>query len=554
MPDVLIRSFRLRIVRKRSLFWGDDPRALARRALAALPRLLAAELDALGVGDDRDVEVSSPVHLSVTGTVASLSAALAGDGSPVLVRQLVAQALEVALATHSEGAQRRAEPAPSVPPRPALGELLPLYIAGELPGRLARMDPGLVEAYHRLLLVERHAGATAPRPVTPPELGQTQRFIEALAVGFAAGKAPVTRASRLRERVLAAVALAAQTGVHPFDPGVRAIVDRLLPSEVGAAPAGATDPARGEALRGGDAAVRPARIGAPRERDEKAAPADARRPARRSVPTERAAPILPLIAAALLTRRGVVSAVAQHLEAVRRPEDLPLWIAALAFKLGPTPVRGWMYSEEVWRQVAAVAGHALISSESMARLADDLHAGWPALARTLLDLLAPGGDALVRVPPRKDRPVDRPIPGPEASVLCLAEPLCPVWIGPRSEEPRAVTDAQAAEGLDETMALLDARPACALARKPEFDRHVTAAAGWAMAHIGRVLWPEDGAPVPLAFARLSTLEVRVRQDEDGISVRVPLGKRHADLSRAGLLEDLHRSPWLDGRSVRFRGA
>lgn len=103
--------------------------------------------------------------------------------------------------------------------------------------------------------------------------------------------------------------------------------------------------------------------------------------------------------------------------------------------------------------------------------------------------------------------------------------------------------------------MLRSRPACALAKTPQFDRHIEGVAAWSLFEIARALWPAEDSGIELAFDRLSSLDVQVRRSDEGLSIRVPLGKRHADLLHAGLLADVPNAPWLrDGASVRFRGA
>lgn len=156
-------------------------------------------------------------------------------------------------------------------------------------------------------------------------------------------------------------------------------------------------------------------------------------------------------------------------------------------------------------------------------------------------------------------------------------PMAPVWSGPAeppviqqlasgrplSRHPlldsRLLPNAEAcppewAEGLRETLAALEDRPACPLARLPHFDRHLGTVTGWALARIGATLWPKETPPAVLVLERFASLEMYVKRDEEGLAVRVPLGKRHADLSRTGLLADVSRVPWLFGGSLRFRGA
>jgi hypothetical protein len=57
----------------------------------------------------------------------------------------------------------------------------------------------------------------------------------------------------------------------------------------------------------------------------------------------------------------------------------------------------------------------------------------------------------------------------------------------------------------------------------------------------------------LALHRFADLEATVRFERDAVRVRVPLGRRHADLLRGGLLSDVPHVVWLGGRTLTFSG-
>jgi len=494
MPDVLIRHLRLRVIRTGSLFWGTDPRALARRALAALPELLAEELGRLGVGDGAALELPAPVRLRLRATSAGLAGVLAGAERSCVLRSAVRVALEEALASvashTSVAALDGLERAGAAPPhRSAIGSLLPLYLAGELPARLREMGKGLLQAYHRLLLLEPAPSFDPPRPATAVELEECDRVVGALVVGFAYSREQGDSEERVRERIIAAIAIAAQIGVAPSERGVRSLIDRLLPTANAAVPPGLLARRAEYPL---DAGVR---VHAPETPFQPSLTTKSPPRTKAELAADRTAPILPLLAAASLARSRALAQVAHHLDRMGRGEGLPLWIAGLAFKLGPAPERGWIYKDENWRAVAAIADHPLHSGQELVRLADDPGANWEELTSALL--------------------------GKEN---------------------------------DELDPILVARPACALARKPQFDRHMSWVAGWVLTQIALALWPKAHTPIAAAFQRLMSLEVSIRRTEHGLAVRVPLGKRRNDLLRAGLLEDVHEAPWLHGGgSVRFLG-
>ncbi len=571
MPDVLIRNLRLRVVRKNGLFWNDDPRGLARRALGLLPELLALELSELEPEGD-DVEITEPVRLRLTGSAQALREAMAMPGEPA-TRALIRTALERAMEAGATRRPARVEdtvegPEPHGPGMAPLGELLQLFLRGELGKFLDRLPAHDLEAYHRVLLERASegpapvaaalAGAGATSGLSQQELAEAERLLEVLAAGFDAAvpllHRPAERRTRLSQRLLAVVQVAAETGIPPFEPALRAVLDRLLPLRKGARAEDASAPSdqvtRTPDAQPQEASARSTAASRPREPKDSTRVSARQDRAPRPMPPaepylERDVPMLPLLVAVALARAGITARVEAHLQDSGHGEDLPLWIAALTFKLGPRPVRGWMYPQAVWEHAAILSGSNLFSGEGLVRLADDPALRWPELTDALLDVLAPPEARLIAAPL-----------GSEIA-LALMEPLAPVWAGPRSAagiRTAAECPPELKEALRESLDALTDRPACPLATRPALDWHLTVVTGWALGHIGHRLWPEESPPVPLVLERFASLEARARRDEEGLSVRVPLGRRHADLLRAGFLSNLERVPWLFGGSIRFRGA
>ena len=494
MLQVDIEQLDLRIVRRGSLFWGGDPRSLARRALQALPRLLEEELAALGLTESVELELPGVLRVQAIGSQEQLLRELSTGEGNAGIRVSLRQGLTAALIGVG-GAETRPGIAPLTSEvatgRPVLGELLPLYLTGGLPARLRGTDAGLLAAYHRLLLVDGpRQGTAVPRPVHAREIQEAEEFLRALAEGFKADSGSDTESRRLRERVLAAVALAAQTGIHPYDAGVRTLLDTILP--LGSPETETSGNARLRRLAHNvetemTQEVRPD-TGPGRARSTEAI-RTASEPAERPVSCE--ASVLPLLAASALARNGVLERIEGQLVSIGRGEDLPLWIAGMVFKLGPPPVRGWRYPESVWQAVKLIADCPLLSSEGLIHLADDSAADW------LNWLVAP--DATI----------------PDFAV----------------------------------------RPACARARRPGVDRHVGAAVDWGLGEIGRSIWPSGDSPARSAWDRLGRLEARVTRTDEGLSVLVPLGYRHQMLLKAGWLDDIKDAKWLSVRKGRvvFRG-
>ena len=85
-------------------------------------------------------------------------------------------------------------------------------------------------------------------------------------------------------------------------------------------------------------------------------------------------------------------------------------------------------------------------------------------------------------------------------------------------------------------------------------RGMTLATAVALGTIAWTLWKDRESPDPLlALERFGDLSARVRIEADRVQVRLPLGRRSADLREHGLLTDIPRVPWLGGRFVEFTG-
>jgi hypothetical protein len=126
-------------------------------------------------------------------------------------------------------------------------------------------------------------------------------------------------------------------------------------------------------------------------------------------------------------------------------------------------------------------------------------------------------------------------PGPE--LLRIGEPLL-----------------EAADAADASWRALVDRVAVVPRGDWALERSTTLAAGVALADIAWTLWREREPTAPaLALERFGDLDARVRFDDDGVHVRMPLGRRHQDLLAHGLLRDVNGVPWLGGRTLRFAG-
>ncbi|MGW3286121.1 hypothetical protein ACWDR3_15945 [Streptomyces sp. NPDC001002] len=112
----------------------------------------------------------------------------------------------------------------------------------------------------------------------------------------------------------------------------------------------------------------------------------------------------------------------------------------------------------------------------------------------------------------------------------------------------------AARLADLVTALAVERRAVPLADDGDLERTVTLAATLGLSTIAWTLWQGRETPHPvLSLSRFADLEATVRFEPDAVRVRVPLGRRHADLLRGGLLADVPDVVWLDGRTLTFSG-
>jgi hypothetical protein len=98
------------------------------------------------------------------------------------------------------------------------------------------------------------------------------------------------------------------------------------------------------------------------------------------------------------------------------------------------------------------------------------------------------------------------------------------------------------------------RPAVVQAHSPALDRHLTVAAGVAIGTAAWEMW-QGSATVnrQKALHRYCDLDARVRFDRASVLVSLPMGRRHQELDKAGLLRPVTGVPWLGGRRLEFSG-
>ncbi len=80
------------------------------------------------------------------------------------------------------------------------------------------------------------------------------------------------------------------------------------------------------------------------------------------------------------------------------------------------------------------------------------------------------------------------------------------------------------------------------------------ASAFSLGVIAWTLW-QGREPVDplLSLERFGDLDAWLRVDPDRINVRLPLGKRRADLAAHGLLAEVPQVPWFAGRRLTFTG-
>ncbi len=103
-------------------------------------------------------------------------------------------------------------------------------------------------------------------------------------------------------------------------------------------------------------------------------------------------------------------------------------------------------------------------------------------------------------------------------------------------------------------ALAVERRAAPLAPLTGLARTLPLVAALGLGTISWLLWKEREPADPLlALERFADLSGVVRFGPDEVAVRVPLGRRHSDLLRHGLLADVRDVPWLHGRTLTITG-
>ena len=426
-------------------------------------------------------------------------------------------------------------PGPTPPPRPAAHRR-----------RLTGPPPGTGSSAE-----ERPAPATSPAAAGYSEDARLEAAVVAVLAELP-GTPPVSA------RLLTAATVAARLDLSPSDP-------RLWRALGGTAPAGG-EPASAPAA---PPLAAPATWAAPPAQPEPLA-----RPRAARLELE-VASVLPFLLVGPLDDLGLLDVVAAALAGPGWADLLTAFAAALARKTLPAPTDGWLHQPEVAATVAAFTGKERPPDGATAeRLSQVAWRWWPvvneALTATLADLRTPGsplvmarsGAGLVVADIDGVAPMlwDADVAAAERLWETCGRP--PVvgdpggpWAPSMSDEASAGNDWEAVDQLHWLVTLLAERPAGGRSGlAPGLDAPVGLLSGVVLAALAWELWHDHERPHPaLALWRLGDLGGRVSLEPDRLVVRMPLGRRHADLADRRLLRTVDEVPWLPGRRLELVG-
>jgi hypothetical protein len=609
MINLVIRRCQLRIRRTSGWAWGASPDELIRAATRAIPQLLAARLPALAVPAGSTIAIDRPITVKLTATARQLAAlgddAIGTTEVAELRARIEAQvSAAVAAAIAREGvatvpafAVSRAddETATAEPelereltnaqaPRRAARAW---WRAGEIDVVMARLEPLVLARLHELLLGS--AAATAePR-------GELVALVGRVAQAYR--EAPATALERVQRRIaLAAGAIDTSPGIATAE--LRAAIDRVVPLDEDLSAAVA-------ASAHDDAESHP--------RSRRTAAGESAPAARNSEHiTElviRSA--LPFLLLAPLRHAGWLDAATALLAVHGRDADAFALAAGLAAKVLDPLERGWARSPADRLAIAMFAGRTEpIADAEIASAASRLQPLFASLDATLRAVISRARRPVPVVLWRDARGWQL-LDGDGMVVLSAgvtvgdvvaAAPRAPILVPARFAarevfdaidyaNARFVTDAAPGRGdawrsfagtagrfhtndtatpagklaaltahfesslalADELAEVLAERPAIPRDPLTPFEATCALAATAALADIGARLFPAEPTTPVLALTRFRDLDARVTFEPDRVRVRVPLGRRHAELLRHGVLGDFADVPWLPGRTIDLGG-
>ncbi|MFF7655295.1 hypothetical protein ACFZCY_36630 [Streptomyces sp. NPDC007983] len=586
--DITVHRCTVTVVRRGGWSWGPDPRGLVRQVVDSLPELLADHFAERLAAGGPDVEITEPLTVTVRpGRNGTLGWAPSGGPpaevhfAPVPMVEIPADASNTSDADTgavSFEASFAAPPDPRTPPS-AAALFAELAERGELDALLALLPDKSVRAYLPALLgaddptvAARLLAELVGRALTA---GPTDALPEPLRTAVEGADATDL------PRVLAAYVTSA-------DPEATIRLARTLTGQPEPSAQEPSATAEAPLLAPGGTVM------APRTTDE-----------------VRVWSALPFLLAGPLARIGYLDAIGPALAGLEVAEDAPLFAAALAYKVLGATARGWRRTERDTEAAAAFAGlHPPVAEEQLTAFARQVRPALPVLDGVLAlsvcrghdpadPLLITGADdALLLADAQGMFPIawapdaagllphwqacGRPTvllcdgPLPPGTLRDLASAGAPFLTGvrPLRGDPVARlpwrTPLWTATGTTPDLRLAAALPAhtqrltdlvtalvterCAVPLAPDggLERTVTLAAALGLSTIAWTLWRDRETPDPLlALHRFADLEATVRFEPAAVRVRVPMGRRHADLLRGGLLADVPDVVWLGGRTLTF---
>ncbi|MGV9855496.1 hypothetical protein ACWDWU_43110 [Streptomyces sp. NPDC003442] len=599
--EITVRRCTVTVVRRGGWSWGPEPRGLIHQVVEALPELLADHFAERLAADGPDVEITEP--LTVTVRPGRPGRPMAG-GPPVEVHFAPVPVVEHPVGEpggDAESFARSFEESFAAAPDPwtapgAAALFAELAERGELDALLALLPDASVRAYFLVLLGDDD---TAAARLLAELVGRVLAADPRLArspLGEAARPGP---AEALPERLRAAVAGAGTADLPRLladflasadrEEAVRLVRSLAGPYDPGAEPPGAAGGGTPAGITSGTSTTAGARTGG----------------------EVRVWSALPFLLAGPLARIGYLDAIGPALAGIELAEEAPLFAAALAYKVLGETTRGWRRAERDTEAAAAFAGlPPPVAEERLTDFARQVGPALPVLDGVLAlsvcrghdpadPLLLTGADGgLLLVDAHGMFPIawtseaagllphwescgrppvllcDGPLPPGTLRDLASAgmpfltsvrplrgDPVARLpWRTPLWAAEGAASDLRLAAELpahaqrcaDLVTALVTGRRAVPLARDGGLERTVTLAAALGLSTIAWTLWRDRETPDPvLALHRFADLEATVRFEATAVRVRVPMGRRHADLRHGGLLADVPDVAWLGGRTLTF---